>query len=99
MKTGGGFNPEDEKSPAANPGDKVTKPVPGCAVILGTGNDSGCLLAKVPCVMFELMVCKVEPDLSKYLSLIIIMMFYLYKIFNTNQSYSIKLTTCLFVKC
>ena len=39
-KTGGGFTPEDEKSPPANADDEETKPVPGCAGNIGTGNDS-----------------------------------------------------------
>ena len=56
------FTPEDEKSPPANAGDKETKPEPGCAGNIGTGNDSGCAIAKLPLVMFELMVCKGTAD-------------------------------------
>ena len=52
------FIPEDEKPPPANAGDKETKPVPVCAGNIGTGNDSGCPLAKPPLVMFDFMVCK-----------------------------------------
>ena len=48
MKTGGGFTPKDEKSPPANAVDKEPKPVPCCAGNIGTGNDSGCSLAKLP---------------------------------------------------
>ena len=58
MKTGGGFIPEDEKSPPANAGVKETNSVPGCAGSMGTGYNSGCTLAKLPSVIFELMVCK-----------------------------------------
>ena len=57
-----GFTPEDEKSRPANAGDKKTKPEPGCAGNIGTGNDSGCPLAKTILVMFELMVCKRTAD-------------------------------------
>ena len=57
-KTGGGFNPEDEMSRTANTVDKETKPVPGCAGNIGTGNVFGCPLAKLPLVMFKLMFCK-----------------------------------------
>ena len=39
------------------------KKVPGCAGNIGTGNDSGCPLAKLPTVMFELMVFKGTADL------------------------------------
>ena len=61
-ETGVGLTPENEKSPPAKAGDNETKPVPDCAGNIGTGNDSGCLLAKVPLVMFELMVCKGTAD-------------------------------------
>ena len=61
-ETGGGFTPEEEKSPPENAGDNETKPVPGCAGNIGTGNDSGCPLAKLPLVMIQLMVCKGTAD-------------------------------------
>ena len=61
-EAGGGFTPKDEKSPPANAGEKETKPVPGCAGNIGTGNDSGCPLAKPVLVMFELRVCKGTAD-------------------------------------
>ena len=61
-KTGVGFTPEDEKPPLAKAGDKEIKPEPGCAGNIVTGNDSGCAMAKLPLVMFELMVCKGTAD-------------------------------------
>ena len=42
--------------------NKETKPVPGCAGNIGTGNDSGCPLAKPSLNMFELIVCKGTAD-------------------------------------
>ena len=50
----------NEKPPPA--GDKETKPEPCCAGYIGTGNGSGCPMAKLPLVMFELMVCKGTAD-------------------------------------
>ena len=61
-KTGVGFTPEDEKPPPANAGDKETKQNRGCAGIIGTGNDSGCAMANLPLVMYELMVFKGTAD-------------------------------------
>ena len=58
--TGDGFTPENEKSPPANGVSKETKP--GCAANTGTGNDSGCPLARLPLVTFEFMVCKGTAD-------------------------------------
>ena len=63
-KTGVEFTPEDEKPPTANAGDKETKPEPVCAGNIGTGNHSGCAMAKLPLVMFELMVCKRTTDVG-----------------------------------
>ena len=53
-----GAEKKNEKPSSANAGDKETKPEPGRAGNIGTGNDSGCAMAKLPLVMFELMVCK-----------------------------------------
>ena len=61
-QTGVGFTLEDEKPPPANAGDKETKPESGCADNIGTCNDSGCAMAKLPLVLFELMVCKGTAD-------------------------------------
>ena len=61
-KTGVGFTPEDEKPPPDNAGGKERKPEPSCAGNIGTGNDSVCTMAKLPLVMFELMVCKGTAD-------------------------------------
>ena len=36
-----GFTPKDEKPPPENADDKETKPEPGCAGNIRTGNDSG----------------------------------------------------------
>ena len=40
----------------------IRKPVPGCAGNIGTGNASGCALAKITLVKFELMVYKGTAD-------------------------------------
>ena len=61
-KNGVGFTQEDEKPPPANAGDKETNPESGCAGKNGTGNDSGSPMAKLPLVVFELMVCKGTAD-------------------------------------
>ena len=61
-KNGVGFTLKNEKPPTAIAGDKETKPEPGCAGNIGTCNDSGCPMAKLPLVMCELMVRKGTAD-------------------------------------